>query len=60
MIFLMAMEPLHRLFKKAQCSGLLDRVSKSCEKIRVSLYADVVAVFIKPSRHDLQVVNCIL
>jgi hypothetical protein len=48
-----AMEPLHRLFKKAQDIGLLDRVSKNYEKFRVSLYADTVALFIKPSRHDL-------
>jgi hypothetical protein len=60
MIFLLAMEPLHRLFKKAQDNGLLDIVTKSCESFRVSLYADDAAVFIKPSRHDLQVVNCIL
>jgi hypothetical protein len=60
MIFLLDMEPLHMLFKKAQDNGLLDIVSKSCENFRVSLYTDDVAVFIKPSRHDMQVVNCIL
>jgi hypothetical protein len=60
MLFLLAMEPLHRLFKKAQETNLLDKVSKGCHEFRISLYADNAAVFIKPTTKDLQVTNTIL
>jgi hypothetical protein len=60
MLFLLAMEPLHRLFKKAQETNLLDKVSKGCHEFRISLYADNAAVFIKPTAKDLQVTNTIL
>jgi hypothetical protein len=43
MLFLLVMEPLHRLFKKAQDLGLLDNLSSSCVTFRMSLYADDVA-----------------
>jgi hypothetical protein len=49
------MEPLHRLFQKALQMGLLSKLAKSCGMFRMSLYADDVAVFIKPSEQDLQV-----
>jgi hypothetical protein len=55
MLFLLAMEPLHRPFKKAQDMGLLSSLSKGCDSFRVSLYADDAAVFIKPTQHDLKV-----
>jgi hypothetical protein len=55
MPFLLAMEPLHILFRKAQDMGLLSSLSKSCDPFRVSLYANVVVVFIKPTHHDLKV-----
>lgn len=48
-LFLLALEPLHRLFKLAQELGGLERLSKGCEAFRVSLYADDAAVFIQPS-----------
>jgi hypothetical protein len=60
MLFLLAMKPLHRLFKKAQQTGLLQHLSNGCEAFRVSLYADDAVVFIKPTPTDLQVTNCIL
>jgi hypothetical protein len=53
MLFLLAMEPLHRLFKKAQKTNLLDKVRKGCHEFRISLYADDAAVFIKPTAKDL-------
>jgi hypothetical protein len=55
MLFLLAMEPMHRLFKKAQEMGLLSNLTKGCDSFRVSLYADDAAVFIKPTQHDLKV-----
>jgi hypothetical protein len=53
MLFLLAMEPMHRFFKKAQELSLLSSLSKGCDSFRVSLYADDV-VFIKPTHHDLK------
>jgi hypothetical protein len=60
MLFLLVMKPLHRLFKKAQETNLLDKVSKGCHEFRISLYADDAAVFIKPTTKYLQVTNVIL
>jgi hypothetical protein len=60
MLFLLAMEPLHRLCQKAQQMGILSRVSKSCEVFRVFLYADNVAVFIKPTEQDHSSIKAIL
>jgi hypothetical protein len=60
MLFLLAMEPLHKLCQKAEQFGLLSRVSKGCENFRASFYADDATVFIKPSNQDLQVIKFIL
>jgi hypothetical protein len=49
MPFLLAMEPLHIIFKKAQDWGLLKELSPCCDTFRVSLYADDVVVFIRPT-----------
>jgi hypothetical protein len=48
MLFFLAMEPLHRLFKRAQDWGLLKELSTGCDTFRISVYADDVAVFIRP------------
>jgi hypothetical protein len=60
MLFMLAMKPLFMLFNKAQELGLLDRVSKGCERFRVSIYADDTAMFIKLTPHDLHVSVAIL
>jgi hypothetical protein len=60
MLFLLAMEPLHRLFQRAQEAGLLHKVSKGCQTFRVSLYADDTAVFIKPTEYDWMVASHIM
>jgi hypothetical protein len=60
MLFLLAMEPLHMLFKKAQEFGLLSKLHHDYDSYKVSLYADDVALFIFPSASDLQVTNCVL
>jgi hypothetical protein len=52
MMLLLAMESLHKLFKKAQEQKLLDKVSKGCQDFRISLYGDAVVVFIKPTTRD--------
>jgi hypothetical protein len=59
-LFLLAMEPLHMLFKKAQQQGLLHNLSSDCDAFRVSLYTDVVALFINPSQQKMLVTNQIL
>jgi hypothetical protein len=60
MLFLLAMEPLHRFFQKAQELEILSKLSPSCNSSRASLYADDASIFISPSPHDVQVTECIL
>jgi hypothetical protein len=54
MLFLLAMEPLHMLFKAAHDVGVLDQPSPICERFRVSLYVDAAIVFINPTIKDFQ------
>jgi hypothetical protein len=54
MLFLLAMEPLHKLIAKAQQKGLLSRLSNICDSFRMSLYADDAAIFINPTLQDLK------
>jgi hypothetical protein len=54
MLFLLAMEPLHRLFQKAQDLGLLDSLSASCDTFRMSPYADAAATFVNPTEKDMK------
>jgi hypothetical protein len=56
MLFLLAIEPLHRLFSKAQEMGLLAKIGN----FRVSFYADAAALFIKPTDQDLCIAEAIL
>jgi hypothetical protein len=60
MLFLLAMEPQHRLFKRARELGMLTKIGKRCEAFRISLYADDATVFIWPTKHGLSVTNHIL
>jgi hypothetical protein len=53
MLFLLAMEPLHMLFKKAQDVGLLQKLSPLCDTFRVSLYADDAALFLNPDKKEM-------
>jgi hypothetical protein len=50
LLFILAMEPLPRLFAMATDAGLLSPVAGS---IRCSLYADDVALFIKPTSAEI-------
>jgi hypothetical protein len=60
MLFLLAMEPLHLLCKKAQELNLLRKLSPACKTFRISLYVDDVALFLNPSEHELKVLDEIL
>jgi hypothetical protein len=54
MIFLLAMEHLHKLFKYAQDTGVIGFLHHNCANFCMSLYADDAALFIKPTIQDLQ------
>jgi hypothetical protein len=60
MLFLLAMEPLHKLFRYAQNLGALGYLHHNCASFRMSLYADDAAVFINPSQQDLQTTKYLL
>jgi hypothetical protein len=49
MLFLLAMEPLHKLFHYAQNTGALSYLHPNCAGFRMSLYVDDAAVFISPT-----------
>jgi hypothetical protein len=57
LLFILAMEPLSRLFDLATDDGLLSPVAGS---IRCSLYADDVALFIKPTAGEVSAAKAIL
>jgi hypothetical protein len=60
MLFLLAMEPLHLLFKSAQNAGLFGSLPSFCNTVRVALYVDVAVVFICPTEEDFLTTNCIM
>jgi hypothetical protein len=60
MLFLLAMKPLQLLFKKAMQAQLISKLTPNCDFFWVSLYADDVALFLKPRKEDLDIMNCIL
>jgi hypothetical protein len=57
MLFLLAIEPLHLLFKKAHRLNLLHKLRPNYDTRRVSLYADDATLFIQPNQQELQVCN---
>jgi hypothetical protein len=59
-LFLLAMKLLQLLFKKAMQAQLINKLTPNCDSFRVSLYADDAALFPKPSKDDLDTINCIL
>jgi mannosylglycoprotein endo-beta-mannosidase len=60
MMFILALEPLQCLLQSASSSGLLSPINSRSASLRASLYADDVAVFLKPIKEDVQVVAYIL
>jgi hypothetical protein len=60
MLFLLAIEPLHRLISRAHEWKLLNKLNKGCDSFRMSLYAYDAALFICPSEEDFRVVTTIL
>jgi hypothetical protein len=60
MLFILAMEPLHRLFQAAAAEGLLSPVHLRAASLRMSLYADDAAIFFNPVKEEVQVLADIL
>jgi hypothetical protein len=53
MLFILAMEPFHRILKAAENAAILSPIGGRCERFRCSLYADDVAVFVRPQNSDI-------
>jgi hypothetical protein len=60
MLFILAMEPLQRMFDVVAVDGLLSPLMSKPVALKVSLYADDADVFIKPMKEDDHVVAQIL
>jgi hypothetical protein len=60
MLFLLAMEPLLLLFRKAQEEGLLQKLCLKCDACRVSLYANDAALFMNPTKQEVDTTDFIL
>ena len=60
MLFILAFDPLQRILDLASKQGVLTPLPLAAAKLRTSLYADDAAIFINPTRDDLQAVKQIL
>jgi hypothetical protein len=53
MLFILALEPLHRILMCATANGLLSAISWRAERMRVSFYADDAALFLNPTKSEV-------
>jgi mannosylglycoprotein endo-beta-mannosidase len=60
MLFILAMDPLQRMFDKATQHGLLNPIGAASIKFRTSLYADDAALFVRPTVTDVNNVKELL
>ncbi|WVZ56447.1 hypothetical protein U9M48_006975, partial [Paspalum notatum var. saurae] len=60
LLFILAIDPLQRLFTLASEEGFLSPVHHRTARLRVSLYADAAAIFINPVREEVTAVHSIL
>lgn len=60
MLFILAIDPLHRLLRAATEQGILAPLSNHCVNTRVSLYADDAILFANPSRREIDNLMAIL
>ena len=60
MLFIIAMDVLHRLFSKAAHDGVLKKMAPSEIKFQCSIYADDAILFIRPSIQEARAVKEIL
>jgi retron-type reverse transcriptase len=60
MLFILAIDPLHRLIELAAHRGLLHPILPRAASLRCSLYADDAAIFANPDRNELHRLSQIL
>lgn len=60
MLFILVMEPLHRMFELAAARRVLAPLASNGLKQRLSMFADDVMLFVKPNEMDLQACALIL
>ena len=53
LLFVLAIDPLHHILRKATDQGRLHRLRGRTPTIRTSLYADDAAIFVKPVKEDV-------
>jgi mannosylglycoprotein endo-beta-mannosidase len=59
-LFILAMDPLQRILDLATAEGGLSKLPGRCTLVRTSVYADDVALFIRPLRRDATMIRLIL
>ena len=60
MLFILAMDPLQRLLDLATQQGILTPLPITAAKWRTSVYADDAAIFINPTKDDVEAIKIIL
>jgi len=60
MLFILAIDPIRKIFEKATEQGILSPNGSNPIRIRTSLYADDASLFDKPTQQDLTAVQRIL
>ena len=60
MLFILAIDPLHRMLDLATQHGILSPLPQTAARWRTSMYADNVAIFINPSKNDLKAIKIIM
>ena len=54
MLFILAMESLHRLLELTTSNGSLTPIAHRCAKLRISMYADDAAIFLNPVMEEVR------
>ncbi|WVZ55635.1 LOW QUALITY PROTEIN: hypothetical protein U9M48_006273, partial [Paspalum notatum var. saurae] len=60
LLFIIAIDPLQKLFSLAAEQGFLTPVHHRAARLRVSLYADDAAIFLNPNRNEVMATHQIL
>jgi hypothetical protein len=60
MLFILAMNPFQRILYKATEKGILQPIDPRGRGIKISLYADPAAIFVKPSHSDIVALQSLL
>ena len=60
LLFILAIDPLHRLLQEATDRGILSKLRGRAARLRLSMYADDVVSFVKPTAADINNLRNIL